>query len=322
MDPGRHRRHEGRAGCAACRRCAAPSAGTAPGLAGRAHRVRHRVPRPPRGRLARRHPGHPATTPSGRRPDGRARWRPGVLRRRPGGLRSGPPPERAGEPAARRSRAAAGLRLGGRGGCPARGRRHGRGHRARRDLRGRQRDADECVRAQPRDAAGAGARRRLLAAHDQPLPRGARASRRTGPRRGSRARDGRDGRSSRVLLGLDRPARPAGTRAVPVHDPALGRHRRCDRRGARGRRRTDAPAGRPGHRRHPHRPPGRASRDGHARQRRGVVEARAGRHAPAGRCPGPDPRPDPAPRIAVPPRALQRPGRVDPAGQRPVACGL
>ena len=31
---------------------------------------------------------------------------------------------------------------------------------------------------------------------------------------------------------------------------------------------------------------------------------------------------DPAPRIAVPPRALQRPGRVDPAGQRPVACGL
>ena len=117
----------------------APSAGTAPGLAGRAHRIRHRVPRPPRGRLARRHPGHPATTPSGRRPDGRARWRPGVLRRRPGGLRSGPPPERAGEPAARRSRAAAGLRLGGRGGCPARGRRHGRGHRARRDLRGRQR---------------------------------------------------------------------------------------------------------------------------------------------------------------------------------------
>ena len=43
--------------------------------------------------------------------------------------------------------------------------------------------------------------------------------------------------SGGVLLGPDRAARPARPRAVRVHDPALGRHRRGDRRGPRGARR-------------------------------------------------------------------------------------
>ena len=56
-------------------------------------------------------------------------------------------------------------------------------------------DADEHLRAQPRDAARARPRRRLLAADDQPLPRGAGATAtgRTGSPRRVRV-DGRDGR--------------------------------------------------------------------------------------------------------------------------------
>ena len=68
------------------------------------------------------------------------------------------------------------------------------------------------------------------------LPDGPRS--RPRPRRGHR--DGgpdhrRDGRPGRLLLGADRPARADRADPVPVHDPALGRHRRRRRRRAGGR---------------------------------------------------------------------------------------
>ena len=84
-------------------------------------------------------------------------------------------------------------------------------------------DPDEHLRAQPRDAPRPRAGRRLLAADDQPLPRGAGPPRRAGPGRRGRPGHGRHRRSRGVLLGPDRAARPAGPRAVRVHDPALGR---------------------------------------------------------------------------------------------------
>ena len=90
-------------------------------------------------------------------------------------------------------------------------------------------------------------RRRLLAADDQPVPRGAGAPRPDGPDRGRRGRPGhgRDRRPGRLLQRPDRAARPARPRPVRVHDPALGRDRRRDRRRPRGRRGADPAAGRP-----------------------------------------------------------------------------
>jgi RND superfamily putative drug exporter len=72
------------------------------------------------------------------------------------------------------------------------------------------------------------ARRGLLAAHDEPLPRGAgRARRPVGGRAGRGPRDGRDGGQGGVLLRSDRPARAARARPVRIHDPPLGRDRRA-----------------------------------------------------------------------------------------------
>ena len=73
-------------------------------------------------------------------------------------------------------------------------------------------------------------------------------------RRRGRPGDRRDRRPGRVLLRPDGPARAARARPVRVHDPALGRDRRGDRRRAGRRRGADAAAGDPGDRRHADRP--------------------------------------------------------------------
>ena len=67
--------------------------------------------------------------------------------------------------------------------------------------RARLRDADEHLRAEPRDAPGPRARRRLLAAADEPVPRGAGRGGGDGPDRVGRAveADRRDGRPGRLL---------------------------------------------------------------------------------------------------------------------------
>ena len=93
---------------------------------------------------------------------------------------------------------------------------------------------------------GLGPGGRLLAAHDQPLPRGAGAPRRThaGRRRRGRPDHRRDGRAGGLLQRPDRPPRAARPGPVRVHDPALGRHRRGHRRGPRRGRRADPAAGR------------------------------------------------------------------------------
>ena len=160
-----------------------------------AHRVRHRLPRPAARRLA-RCPAHPpGTAPRGARADRGAGGRAGVLRRRPERVRGGPPAQRGHLPAARRDRPAVRLRFrgGGRGAIDRR--RHGRGGRARGHLPGRVPHADEHLRAQPGDAAGPRTGGRLLAAADEPLPRGAgpppgrpRPGRRGGPRDGGHRR--------------------------------------------------------------------------------------------------------------------------------------
>ena len=236
----------------------------------------------------------------------------------------GPPAERDHLAAAGGDRAPARVRLG-RGGRRSARRRRGGGHRrARRDLRHRERDADEHLRPQPRDAPGAGPRRRLLAADDEPLPRGARgpAAGRTRPGRERRRGDRRDGRPGGVLLGPDGAARADRARPVRVHDPAVGRHRRRGRRLPRRGLGDDAAAGDPRDRRHPDRcagdPAGRARR----RSERSLGAPRSLGHAPPDRGPRADAR-DPAPaRVAVPPRPLQRPGLDDPAAERPVAGRL
>ncbi len=205
----------------------------APGQRRRPHRLRHRVPRPAAGRLARCHParrGRPARGPRPARPD---RRRPGVLRRRPGGHRERPPAQRADLAAPGGPGAPARLRQPGRRRRAARGGRRVGAGRAGRHLRRRVRDPDEHLRAQPGHAAGPRPGRGLLAADDEPLPRGAGAPRGTGPRGGGRPRDRRDRRSGRVLLRPHRAARPPGPRPVRVHDPALGGHRRGDRGRAR-----------------------------------------------------------------------------------------
>ena len=110
-------------------------------------------------------------------PDGRRR-RPGrrarVLRRRPGRVRIGPAAERADLAAAGGARAGRRVRVA-RGGRPCRWPSAGR--RCVVALAvifvAASAHADEHLRAQPRDAPGTGPRRGLLAADDEPLPRGA-----------------------------------------------------------------------------------------------------------------------------------------------------
>ena len=136
--------------------------------------LRRRPARPAARRLPRRAADPPRAAARRPRSDRRARRRPGVLRRRPGGVRAGPPAQRADLAAARRPRAPRRLRLGGRGRRAARGRRRGgRWSRWPAIFVRRVGPADEHLRAQPRDAARPRARRRLLAAPDQPVPRGA-----------------------------------------------------------------------------------------------------------------------------------------------------
>ena len=181
----------------------------APGERRRPHGLRHRVPRHPARRLAGRDPAGRGRPPRGPGPDRPHRRRPGVLRRRPGGHRAGPPPQRARLAAAGGAGAAARVREPGRGGRAAGGRRRLGAGGAGRDLRRRVGHPDEHLRAQPRDAAGPRAGRGLLAADDQPVPRGAGPPRRAGPGRRGGPGHGRDGRPRGVLLGPDGPARPA-----------------------------------------------------------------------------------------------------------------
>ena len=291
----------------------------APGVGRRPHRLRRRAPRPAAGRLARRRPDPRGTARLGTRAGGGARRRAGVLRRRPARLRRGPAPKRGDLAAARGDRPAPRVRLARGGRRPARGRRGGGARRPRRDLRGRVVHADERVRAQPRHAAGTGARRRLLAAHDEPLPRGAgRARRPGGGRPGCGPRDGRDGGEGGVLLRPDGAARPARARPVRVHDPALGRDRRGDRRGACRLGGAD-PHARPARdRRHPDRPIRDPPGGGRGAHGRAVGGARPRGDAPPGRRADPDARAAAPARRPVPPRPLQRPGRGDPAGRCPV----
>ena len=159
-------------------------------------------------------PARPARDPRRPRapagPRGRPRRRAGVLRRRPDGVRIRPPAQRGNLPAAGRPRAPARLRIDGRGG-PAARRRWGGGPRgARRGLRRGVADPDEHLRPEPGDAPRPRPRRRLLAPHDEPLPRGAgrpRRPRRRGP--GCGRRDDGHGRPRRLLLRPDRPPRTA-----------------------------------------------------------------------------------------------------------------
>ena len=145
----------------------------APDLDRRPHRLRHRLPRPARRRFARRAADPARALATGARARCRAGRRPRLLRRRPDRLGGRPAAERDHLAAARGAGAHLRLRFAGRGGRPARGRWGGRHRRAGRHLRRRLADADEHLRAQPGDAPRARARRRLLAADDQPVPRGA-----------------------------------------------------------------------------------------------------------------------------------------------------
>ena len=165
----------------------------APGLGGPPHGVRRRVPRPATRRFTRCAADPARATPRGARARGRAGRRSGLLRRRPDRVRGRPPTERAHLAAAGGIGAHRRLRIGRRRGRPAGGRWRYRDRGAGRHLRRRLVHADEHLRAQSRDAARARPRRRLLAAADEPLPRGARAQAgRSGPRRrmrsGSRSR--------------------------------------------------------------------------------------------------------------------------------------
>ena len=148
-------------------------------------------------------------------------------------------------------------------------------------------------------------------------PGRARTGRRCGP--GHR----RDRRSGGLLQRPDRPARAARAGPVRVHDPALGRDRRGDRRRARGRVGADPAAGHPDDPRlagRPlRRPPGR-----HRRRRRTAPGrgSRAGSCATRSRCSsrrslfllvlG-------SPFLHV---RFNAPDAIDPAARGPVAGGL
>ena len=247
----------------------------APGLGRPPHGVRRRVPRPATRRLARCAADPARAAPRRARARGRAGRRSGLLRRRPDRVRGRPPTQRAHLAAAGGTGAHRRLRFGRRRGRPAgrRWRRRDRG--AGRHLRRRLVHADEHLRAQPRDAARARPRRRLLAAADEPLPRGARAQTgRPGPRAGCGQGDGRDGRPGDLLQRVDRAPRAPRPGPLRVHDPALGRDRRRHRRGARGRLGADPAAGDPHHPRTAGGPPGRAPRVADGRDGRRVVAAR------------------------------------------------
>ena len=300
------------------RRLAPPVA--APDLRGRPHRLRHRLPRPAARRFARR-AADPARAPAaGARARRRAGRRARLLRRRPDRLGSGPAPERDHLAAAGGARPDLRLRFAGRRGRPA-DRRGSGGHRgAGRHLRRRLDHADEHLRAQPGDAAGSRAGGRLLAADDEPVPRGAGAAAGwAGPGPRCRPGDGRDRRPGGLLQRADRPARAARARPLRVHDPALGRDRRGDRRRARGRVRADAAAGPADDHRRARRPLRRPQGGADAGHGRGVVAPGPSRDAPPGRGPDPDPRAAAPARVAVPARAVQRPRRLDPAARGAVA---
>ena len=224
-----------------------------PDLCGRAHRLRHRAARP----LGRRFATGPAW-PAGRDPRGpghrdRPGRRAGVLRRRAGGHGAGSPAERADLAAAGCTRPAARLRLGGRVGGAAGGRGRERRRRPRGHLPHRRRHAHEHLRAEPRDAPRARPWRRLLAADDEPVPRGdggARVAARRG--RGRRRGNCPDRGAGGLLLRADRAAGPARARAVRVHDPPLrGDRRRRGRRPERRRRDDAASCAARDHRRQP-----------------------------------------------------------------------
>ena len=178
------------------------------------------------------------------------------------------------------------------------------------------RHPDEHLRAEPRDAPRARARGRLLAADDEPVPRGAGARGRTARSASPEAVRATvvDGRTGRLLQRADRPARAARPGPVRVHDPALGRDRRRDRRRPGRRLGADPAAGGPDDPRAADRPAGDPAGRAAARLGRAVVAARARGHAPPGRaCSS---RPSAVILLLgspVPARPLQRPGCVDPA---------
>ena len=121
-------------------------------------------------------PDRRAAPPPSRRDRRRTGRRTRVLRRRPGGVGIGPAPIRADLAAAGGDRAGLRLRVPGRVGRTAGGRRRRRRGGTRGDLRDREPDADEHLRAESRDAARPRAGRGLLAPDDQPVPRGARSA--------------------------------------------------------------------------------------------------------------------------------------------------
>ena len=173
---GRDPRHPGRA-ARRPGRVAQPVA--APGLGRPPHGVRRGLPRPATRRLARCAADPARAAPRRARARGRAGRRSGLLRRRPDRVRGRPPAQRAHLAAAGGTGAHRRVRFGRRRGRPARRRWCRRDRGAGRHLRRRLVHADEHLRAQPRDPARARPRGRLLAADDEPLPRGARARGRT-----------------------------------------------------------------------------------------------------------------------------------------------
>ena len=262
----------------------------------------------------------------GARADGRAGRRAGLLRRRPDRVRGGPASERGHLAAAGRAGAAAScsgrvvaagvpLVVGGAAVIVA----------LAGDLRRRVADADEHLRAQPGDAAGPRAGGRLLAADDEPVPRGAGRSGRTARTRVAEAVRMTVATAGRavffsgltVLLGLLglvlfefmilRSVGIAGAIVVGLAVlsaltllPALLAIVGDADRPVRG-------------------PPGGRSATGH---RRPLGPARPPGDAPSGRGPRPDARLPAAAGLAVPPRPVQRPGRLDPAAGGAVARGL
>ena len=157
----------------------------------------------------------------------------------------------------------------------------------------------------------------------QPVRRAGRGGRRRRP--GHRGH----GRTSRLLLGPDRPARASWAGPVRVHDPALGRDRRGDRRRRRGPGRADPAAGDPVDPRAAPRSAGRPSGQCRALGQRALGAPRPAGDAPAAARLPANARPAARPRGTVPARPAERARRHDPAAERPVAgclrparCGL
>ena len=163
--------------------------------------------RPAARRLAGRGPDPRGTrSRSAARAEGRARRRPGVLRRRPARVRGGPAAQRGHLAAARGARAAARVRQ--RSSRPA-----SRSRSAARRCSSRSPRSSSSRRSTPMSIfvlnlatlLGLGPGRRLLAADDQPLPRGA----------GARAAAGTERRRRIAVVGR-RSRRPAGPCSSPA----------------------------------------------------------------------------------------------------------